>query len=288
MKGNYFRDNCGLYFAGPPVIFVKDEGECFMILAIDIGNTNIVIGCIREDGIAFKERIFTDEKKTALEYAVSLKILLDLYGIDAADIKGGILSSSVPPVTQTVREAAEKVVGGTVLVVGPGVKTGLDIRIDDPAQLGPDLVVGAVAGIAQYGAPLIVVDMGTATTIMVINPKKQVIGGMIMPGVQVSLEGMSLRTSHLPKISVEPPKKLIGSNTVDCMKSGVLYGNAACIDGMVERIREELGVSVPVVATGGMAKRIIPYCREKIVLDDELLLKGLKLIYDKNQKPRNA
>ena len=255
-----------------------------MVLTIDIGNTYIVIGCIGEQGIAFKERIYTDEKKTSVEYAISLKILFDLYGIDAGKIRGGILSSSVPPVTATVRQAAEKVIGHKILVVGPGVKTGLDIKIDDPGQLGPDLVVGAVAGIAQYGAPLIIVDMGTATTIMVINAKRQVIGGMIMPGVMVSLEGLSLRTSHLPKISVEAPKKLIGSNTIDCMKSGILYGNAACIDGMIARIREELDAAVAVVATGGMAKRIIPYCKEHIVIDDELLLKGLKLIYDKNQR----
>ncbi|MDO4343197.1 MAG: type III pantothenate kinase [Eubacteriales bacterium] len=255
-----------------------------MVLAIDIGNTNIVIGCIGDDGTVFKERIYTDLKKTAVEYAISLKILLDLYSVDTSEITGGILSSSVPPVTPVMRRAAEKVICREMMVVGPGVKTGLDIKIDDPGQLGPDLAVGAVAGIAQYGAPLIVVDMGTATTVMVVNEKRQVIGGMIMPGVDVSLEGMSLRTSYLPKISVEPPKKLIGSNTIDCMKSGVIYGNAACIDGVVARIREEMQADMPAVATGGMANRIIPYCKEKIVIDDELSLKGLKLIYDRNMR----
>lgn len=255
-----------------------------MILAIDIGNTNIVIGCIEERHIVLKERVYTDEKQTPVEYAVNLKILLDLYGIDVKQLTGAILSSSVPPVTATVCEAVEKLIHKKALVVGPGIRTGLDIKIDDPAQLGPDLVVGAVAGIAEYGAPLIIVDMGTATTIMVVNAQKQVIGGMIMPGVGVSLEGLSLRTSHLPKISVEPPKKLIGSNTVDCMKSGILYGSAACIDGVIERIREELNMKLPVVATGRMAGSIIPCCREKIVIDDELLLKGLQRIYERNQR----
>lgn len=255
-----------------------------MILAIDIGNTYIVIGCIGQNGISFKERIYTDEKRTAVEYAIHLKILLDLYNADASDITGGIVSSSVPPVTATVCAAMEKLIHKKVLVVGPGIRTGLDIKIDDPGQLGPDLVVGAVAGIAEYGAPLIIIDMGTATTIMVVNEKKQVIGGMIMPGVGVSLEGMSRRTSHLPRISIEPPKRLIGSNTIDCMKSGILYGNAACIDGMVGRIREELQAEPKVVATGGMASRIIPYCKEPITIDDELLLKGLKRIYDRNQR----
>lgn len=256
-----------------------------MVLAIDIGNTNIVIGCIGDDGVVFKERIYTDAKKTAVEYAMSLRNLFALYGIRREEIEGGILSSSIPPVTSVVRQAACQATGREVLVVGPGVKTGLDIKIDDPGQLGPDLVVGAAAGIAEYGAPLIIVDMGTATTILVINEKRQVIGGMIMPGVSVSLEGMSRYTSHLPKISLDPPRKLIGSNTVDCMKSGVLYGSAACIDGMAARIREELGgIPIPVVATGGLAGSIIPYCREKIVIDDELMLKGLKRIYDRNRQ----
>lgn len=254
-----------------------------MILAIDIGNTNIVVGCITDQEILFKERIYTDVKKTPLEYAITLKMVLTIHAIDTNEITGGILSSSVPPVTETLRQAMQ-ILGVKVLVVGPGIKTGLDIKLDDPGQLGPDLAVGAVAGIARYGAPLIIVDMGTANTIMVVNRKKQVLGGMIMPGVGVSLEGMSLRTSHLPKISVEPPKKLIGSNTIDAMKSGVLYGNAACIDGAVQRIREELGEKAPVVATGGMAKKIIPYCKEEIIIDDELLLEGLKLIYDKNKE----
>lgn len=255
-----------------------------MILAIDIGNTNTEIGCIGEKGVVFKECVYTDDKKTAVEYAIGIKNILDLYGVRQEELEGGILSSSVPPVTDTVRQAARKVTGREVLVVGPGVKTGLDIRIDDPAQLGPDLVVGAAAGIAEYGAPLMIVDMGTATSIVVVNEKRQVIGGMILPGVQASLEGMSMRTSHLPKISLDPPKKLIGSNTVDCMKSGVLYGNAACIDGMAERIREELDIGeIPVVATGRLAGRIIPYCREKVVIDDDLLLKGLKRIYDRNR-----
>ncbi len=253
-----------------------------MILAIDIGNTNIVIGCIEDDQILFVERLYTDVKKSELEYAISIKNVLEIYGADRKQIKGGIISSVVPPVTNTIRNAAAKVIEKDMLVVGPGVKTGLDIRIDNPAQLGPDLAVGAAAGIEEYGSPLIIIDMGTATTFTVVNEKRQVIGGMILPGVGVALDSLISRTSQLPKISLEPPKKFIGSNTVDCMKSGVLYGNASCIDGMIGRIREELGVSPKVVATGGMAKHIIPCCREEIQMDDALLLKGLNLIYKKN------
>lgn len=254
-----------------------------MILAIDIGNTNIVIGCIKDNQILFVERLHTDGKKSELEYAISIKNVLELYGVERKELEGGIISSVVPPVTGTIRNAASKIIGKELLVVGPGVKTGLDIRIDNPAQLGPGLVVGAVAGIEEYGSPLVIIDMGTATAFTVVNEKSQVIGGMILPGVGVALDSLTSRTSQLPKISLEPPKKFIGSNTVDCMKSGVLYGNACCIDGMIGRIREELLASPEVVATGGLAKRIIPYCRERIHMDDALLLKGLNLIYERNQ-----
>ncbi len=254
-----------------------------MILAIDIGNTNIVIGCIKDNEILFVERLHTDGKKSQLEYAISLKNVLELYGVDRKGLEGGIISSVVPPVTGTIHNAAAKIIGKELLVVGPGVKTGLDIRIDNPAQLGPGLVVGAVAGIEEYGSPLVIIDMGTATAFTVVNEKRQVIGGMILPGVGVALDSLTSRTSQLPKISLDPPKKFIGSNTIDCMKSGVLYGNACCIDGMIGRIREELSVVPKVVATGGLAKRIIPYCREQIHMDDALLLKGLNLIFERNQ-----
>lgn len=253
-----------------------------MILAIDIGNTYIVVGCIRDEEIVFAERLHTDGTKSELEYAISIKTVLELYGIDRTKLDGGILSSVVPPLTNVIRRAAEKVTGREVLVVGPGVKTGLDIRIDNPAQLGPDLVVEAAAAAEEYPCPLVIVDMGTATTFTVVNEKKQVLGGMIMPGVNVALDSLISRTSQLPKISLEPPEKLIASNTVDCMKSGVLFGNAACVDGVLARIQEEFEAPLTAVATGGMAKYIIPYCRTKIEMDDGLILKGLKLIYRRN------
>ncbi|MDO4522422.1 MAG: type III pantothenate kinase [Eubacteriales bacterium] len=255
-----------------------------MILVIDIGNTNIGIGAMEDDRLLFKERIYTDLKMTPVECAISMKNLLELNGVRPQELQGAILSSSVPSITGVVREAARKMVGKEVLEVGPGVKTGLDIKIDNPAQLGADLVVGAVAGIHEYGAPLVVVDLGTATSVMVVNEKRQVIGGMILPGVGISLEALSQRTSFLPKISIEPPKKFIASNTIDCMKSGIVYGAAFAIDGIVERIWDELGQKTAVVATGRQAKKIIPYCKTKIVTDDELLLKGLKLVYDRNRR----
>ena len=254
-----------------------------MILAIDIGNTNIVIGCCDDEKIYFIDRLSTNHPKTELEYAISFKNVLELYGIDPSQIEGGIISSVVPPITNIVRASAEKVLGKTVKIVGPGVKTGLNILMDNPAQVGSDRIVNAVAAINEYPAPLIIIDMGTATTFCVVDEKKNYIGGMILPGVRISLDALTSRTSQLSRISIEAPKKTIGKNTIDCMKSGIINGNAACIDGMVQRIERELGQKATVLATGGLAKKIVPYCEQKIIVDDELLLKGLRLIYNKNK-----
>lgn len=255
-----------------------------MILAIDIGNTNIVVGCFDKEKILFVERVSTDHKKTELEYAISLKNVLEIYGIRPQNIEGCIISSVVPPLTGVLKTSAGKIISGEVLVVGPGIKTGLNILMDNPASLGSDLVVDAVAAIHEYPVPLIFIDMGTATTISVVDEEKRYRGGMILPGIRVSMDSLTSRTAQLPRIGTEPPKKLIGRNTVDCMKSGMIYGNASCIDGMIRRIKKELGKKdITVIATGGLSKLIIPYCEEKIIYDNELLLKGLRLIYEKNR-----
>jgi type III pantothenate kinase len=189
----------------------------------------------------------------------------------------------VPQVTNVARLAAEKILKLEVMVLGPGIKTGLNLKIDNPAQLGADLVADAVAGVAGYPLPLIVIDMGTATTASVIDEQKNYIGGMILPGVGVSLDALTARASQLGGIGIEAPKHVIGKNTIECMKSGVLYSNAGAIDGIIERIEEELGKKATVVATGGLAKKIVPFCRRKITLDEDLLLKGLLIIYRKNK-----
>ncbi|MCM1088624.1 MAG: type III pantothenate kinase [Muribaculaceae bacterium] len=253
-----------------------------MILAVDIGNTNIVIGCIEQEKIYFVERVSTDISKTELEYVVEFKTLLELYGIEMQGITGCIIASVVPPLNNVIKAAVQKLLHITPLLVGPGVKTGLNILMDNPGQLGSDLVVNAVAGLKYYGAPIILIDMGTATTISVVDEKKNYIGGMILPGIRVSLESLVNRTSQLPRISLEAPKKLIGKNTIDCMKSGIVMGQAACMDGMIERIWEELGYETNIVATGGLSGSIVPYCKKKIVYDNELTLKGLSIIYHKN------
>lgn len=255
-----------------------------MILAIDIGNTNIVIGCVRDGEIVFRERTSTDRTATDLEYAVMVKTALNMNGVTHDDIEGAIISSVVPQVTMTFKKAIEKYVGVTPLIVGPGIKTGLSIKIDNPAQLGSDLVVDAVAGIAEYPLPLIIIDMGTATTFSVINEKGDYLGGIITTGMAVSADALVSRTSQLPHFSFEKPKKVIGSNTIDCLKSGIMYGNAAIIDGVIERMEDELGQKCTVVATGGLSSLVAPLCkRDGIILDDDLLLKGLMLIYNKNK-----
>lgn len=189
----------------------------------------------------------------------------------------------MPQVTNIARLAAEKILKKEVMVLGPGVKTGLNIMMDNPGQLGADLVADAVAGLAEYPVPFIVIDMGTATTVSVVNEKKQYIGGMILPGVRISLDALTSRASQLSGISLEAPKRIIGKNTIDCMKSGLLYSNAAALDGIVERIEEELGQKTTVIATGGLAKKVIPHCKREIILDEDLLLKGLLVIYEKNK-----
>ncbi|MBQ0001430.1 MAG: type III pantothenate kinase [Clostridiales bacterium] len=254
-----------------------------MILAIDIGNTNIVIGGIDSEQTYFIERLSTVRTKTELEYAVDIKTVLDIYSISSEDIEGCIISSVVPQITRSAKLAAEKILKKEVMILGPGIKTGLNIMMDNPASLGADLVADAVAGVAEYPLPLIIIDMGTATTASVIDAKKNYIGGMILPGVRISLDALTSRASQLSGIGIEEPKHVIGKNTVECMKSGVLYSSAGAMDGIIDRIEEELGQKTTVVATGGLAKRIVPYCKKDIILDEDLLLKGLRIIYEKNK-----
>lgn len=253
-----------------------------MLLALDMGNTNIVVGCMDNGKIVFDERLGTDVSKTPLEYAMGIKAVLELHNVSPSSIHGAILSSVVPPLTNVIKLAIKKTIGIDAMVVGPGIKTGLNIKMDNPKALGADLVVDAVAGISEYGAPLIIIDMGTATTISVVDDKSSYIGGMIVPGVGISVKALVERTAQLPDISLEAPKKAIGTNTIDCMRSGVMLGQAALLDGLIDRIEEEMGMDIPVVATGGIAKSVIPVCRHNIMLDNELLLKGLNIIYNKN------
>jgi type III pantothenate kinase len=255
-----------------------------MLLAIDIGNTNIVIGCIQDDQIVFKARIATDRTRTSDQYGVEIKNMIEALGSKISDISDCIISSVVPPVFNSVRTGVIKIIGKQPMVVGPGLKTGLNIHVDVPSQVGSDRIVIAVAALAEYQAPLILIDMGTATTIEVVEPENRYLGGVIFPGVKVSLDALTSRAAQLPGISLDQPKQVIGKNTVDCMRSGTMYGNAAMIDGLVERMEEELGHKSTIIATGGLARFITPLCKRDIIVEKDLLLKGLNLLYKKNKK----
>ena len=255
-----------------------------MILAIDVGNSNIVLGCIDEGRILNIVRIQTNDKCSAVEYAIKLKDILDLYGIDYRGFEGAIISSVVPPLTQALQEAVKLLTGVDALIVGPGMKTSMNVRIDDPGTLAGDLVIGSVAAMNCYGTPCIVLDMGTATTMVVIDDKGCYLGGAILAGVKLSLSALASGTSLLPDISISAPKKCIATNTVDSMRSGAVYGTAAMIDGMVERMEAELGMECKIIATGGLAPFITPLCKREIICDNDLLLKGLWILYQKNKK----
>ena len=255
-----------------------------MILAVDIGNSNIVLGGIQGNNIAFEARLRTEPTKTSDEYCIDVKIILDVYGFKREDVEGAIISSVVPQVLNSIKTAIKKLTGKTALVVGPGLKTGLNIRVENPSQTGADLVVGSVAALREHKPPLIVVDMGTATTMTVLDESGALIGGCICPGVKISLDALTERTALLPGLQLDQPRKAIGRNTIDCMRSGIMMGNACMLDGMVRRMEEELGQKATIVITGGIAKFVAPLCKTSMIYDKDLLLKGLAFLYRENAK----
>lgn len=252
-----------------------------MILTVDIGNSNICMGCVKDHQVQFAERMNSDWNKTDLEYAVLCKTVLELHQIDIGMLHGAIISSVVPPLTDLLRKAIEKLTGIQALVVGAGMKTGINIL---PQGVGADLVVGAVAAIRYYGAPSVIIDMGTATTMIVVDQNRNFIGGIIFPGVALALQSLESGTAQLPHIQLKAPQKVIHMDTVESMQAGVVYGNAGAIDALIDRMFDELGYPATVIASGGLAPLIVPYCRHKVIIDDELLLKGLDILFYKNQK----
>ncbi len=255
-----------------------------MILAVDIGNTNIVLGCIEDENILFEARMATDLVKTSDQYCAELKNMLALFEVQPEMIDGSIVSSVVPPVLNSFKTAIRKLTGHSCLVVGPGIRTGLNIRMDNPADVGSDLIVAAVAAVREYGAPLLLVDMGTATTITAVDAEGTFVGGCICPGVKISMEALTGRTAQLPGISLDAPQRAIGKNTRDSMRSGIMLGAAAMLDGLLDRMEEELGSPVKVIATGGIAKFVVPLCRRELIYDRSLMLKGLSLLYRRNAR----
>lgn len=256
-----------------------------MIAAVDIGNSNIVIGLMDEQRqVHFSGRIRTDRQKTKEEFMIELKTLLEIYHMTLDDVQGVIISSVVPGLTDVVRKGMEQLTGLNPLVVGRGIRTGIRIVTDQPASLGSDLVVDAVAATEEYSGMIAIFDMGTATTCSVVDEKRSYLGTLIMPGIKISQDALTERTSQLPYIRFEKPKHMIGKNTIESMQSGLIYGNAAMVDGLIERLEAEVGGEMTVVATGGIAGIIVPFCRKKIIYEPDLLLKGLWFIYHKNTR----
>lgn len=253
-----------------------------MVLAIDIGNTNIMVGGFEQDELSFVAQISTETSKTEDEYSISVLNVLALHNIDKSKIQGAIISSVVPRLNSIIKRALEFVFGISPIIVVPGVKTGLNIHCDNPASVGSDLICACVATHHIYGSPALIIDMGTATKMMVVNSKGAFIGVSIIPGVLMGLNSLAERTAQLPQVSLEAPTAVVAKNTVDCMKSGVVFGNASLVDGMIDRINEEAGEVLPVFATGGFAHVIIPHCKHEIKLDEYLVLKGLNILFKKN------
>ena len=253
-----------------------------MILSIDIGNSNINIGAYCDGGLLFLTHIVSEAGKTEVEYAVLLHHILHLHRLSEQNLKGAVISSVVPQLSPVLKAAVQLTSPVPVMQIGPGVKTGLNIRIDNPAQLGADFVAAAVGAFEKYPLPVIIVDFATATKISIVDRSRSFIGGSIMPGVRVSLDALSNRAAQLPHISLEPPAPVIGTNTIDCMKSGVLLGNASMIDGMIERYEEKAGPAASIVATGESVDAVAPFCRHKLLVDKTLRLDGLYAVWKKN------
>ena len=255
-----------------------------MILTVDIGNSNIVLGVVAEDKIVMEARLRTDATKTSDEYCIDLSMILDVYHIAPEAIEGAIIASVVPQVLNSMQTAIKKLTGKASLVVGPGLKTGLNIKVENPSQTGADLVVGNVAALREHKPPLIVIDMGTATTMTVLDETGALIGGCICPGVKISLDALTDRTALLPGLQLDQPKKAIGRNTIDCMRSGIMMGTACMLDGMVARMEQELGQKCSVITTGGIAKFITPLCKTPMIYDKDLIIKGLAALYRDNKR----
>lgn len=254
-----------------------------MILAIDVGNTNVVLGYLKGTEVRGRSRIVTRRDGDPAAYIADFRHSLQENGLTADQIDGAILSSVVPETDEALIGAVREVLSCDCLKVRPGMHTDMPICIDQPDTLGADIITGCVGALADYAPPLAVVDMGTATTVVVVDARGCYRGGAIVPGVKLALQALTAGTSLLPDLSIAAPEKCIATATVDSMRSGAVYGSAAMIDGLIDRMEEELGQKLTVVATGGLAGCIVPCCRRTVAYEPELLLKGLAVLYDKNK-----
>ena len=254
-----------------------------MILTVDIGNSTLTLGGFSGEKLVFVSHIATDTAKCTDEYAISFRDVLSLYRIDPASVTGAIVASVVPPLNGVIEDAIRFLFHTEPLFVGPGIKSGIGIRCDIPSSVGADLIAAAVAVGTLYQSPALIIDMGTATKMTLVDKNGAFIGTSIIPGVMMGLNALSEKTAQLPRISLSLPTSVIAKNTQDCMRSGVLYGNASLVDGMIDRIGEEYGEPLSLFATGSMASTVIPLCRHAITVDEHLVLKGLAILYRKNR-----
>lgn len=255
---------------------------------MDIGNSHITLGGYEKDKLVFVSTLLTTPYRTEDQYAVELWQIMTLHHTQPQEIDGVIISSVVPELCTPVQNALFKISGVQPLLLGPGIKTGLNILIDNPAQLGPDLVAGAVAAIAKYPLPCVIFDLGTATTVSFLDKKGNFLGGMICAGVGIMLQALTTKTALLPHISLENPSHFIGKNTIHSMQSGLLYGSAAMLDGLAARFATELHQPPTLIATGGLAELVVQNCASPFVVDKHLLLEGLRMIYEKNTKGQKS
>ena len=256
-----------------------------MLLAIDVGNTQTQVGTFEGVQLVEHWRFATVREATADELASLLVGLLALRGLSLADLDGAIVSSVVPQLTHEYEQVSERYLAGALLLVGPGVRTGMPIRIDNPRELGTDRLINAIAAYERFGGACIVVDFGTSTNYDAVSADGEYLGGVLAPGVEISMEALSERAAKLPKVDFEPPTETIGRSTLTALQSGLIYGTAGQVDGIVARMREELGVEAAAIATGGLAAGIVPFCAEISEIDDELTLTGLRLIHERNLEP---
>ena len=253
-----------------------------MLLVVDVGNTQTHFGTFRGEELLEHWRFATVRESTADQLGAALRNLLELRGYSFGELEGSIVSSTVPQLEPEWTTMVSRYLGHEMLVVGPGTKTGLPVRYDNPREIGADRLVNAVAIRERFGGPAVCVDFGTATTFDVLSGAGEYVGGAIMTGIEISLEALTERGARLPKVDLAPPKSVIGKNTIDAIRSGVVYGYAGAIDAILRRLYEELGQAADVVATGGLSGLVVPYTEEIDEVDDLLTLTGLRLLYQRN------